>query len=156
MGQQCPRMDSDLRNLHRNSHFLFKSVFLHTSLSWTSRLFFSDRMLSERNRDVTMKMSKFMKKDSTLYTVFLKSKIGTKYAKYYHTMGRVVFSGSKTAAPPGPWPQAISGITKHVPGFRQGTKFILHTSGPQGKSWSGLALNSSLFVFIFKNKFIKS
>jgi hypothetical protein len=38
-----------------NSHFLFKSIFLYTSVTWTSTLFFSDKLLSARARDIKIK-----------------------------------------------------------------------------------------------------
>lgn len=56
------------------------------------------------------------------------------------------FSESKAAASPRPWLQAITGLAKHVPDFRnqvsQEIKFLLHTSGPRGESQNSLALNN--------------
>lgn len=43
---------------------------------------------------------------------------------------RDAFSGSKVTAPPSPGPR-LSGFFKHIPGFREGDVFLLHTSATQ-------------------------
>lgn len=40
-----------------------------------------------------------------------------------------------------PRPQAITGLTKHIPGRRHGAKFLLHASWLQEKPQTALALN---------------
>lgn len=42
----------------------------------------------------------------------------------------------ETSVLPGSRIQVVTGLDKHVSGFRQGNKFLLHISGSQGKSWT--------------------